>query len=54
LRDRSSITSIASNQNSKIVIRQSPKARKRLDMVIDRHPSDAVALLRRWLQEGKI
>ena len=38
-------------KNVKIMIRQSPRARKRLERVIDKYPGDAIALLRRWLQE---
>ncbi|MCH2629081.1 MAG: hypothetical protein MKZ89_01435 [Nisaea sp.] len=39
-------------KNAKIMIRQSPRARKRLERVVDKYPSDAIALLRRWLQES--
>jgi len=38
-------------KNAKIMIRQSPRARKRLERAIEKYPSDAIALLRRWLQE---
>ena len=41
-------------KNAKIMIRQSPKARKRLEKVIDKYPGDAIALLRRWLQERNV
>ena len=41
-------------KDTKIIIRQSPKARKRLEKVIDKYPGDAIALLRRWLQERNV
>ena len=41
-------------KNAKIMIRQSPEARKRLEKIIDKYPGDAIALLRRWLQERSV
>tara|TARA_B100000989_G_scaffold221204_1_gene168954 strand:+ start:63 stop:206 length:144 start_codon:yes stop_codon:yes gene_type:complete len=41
-------------KNAKIMIRQSPEARKRLEKIIDKYPGDAIALLRRWLQEQSV
>lgn len=37
---------------TEITIRQSPRVKNRLEKIIDRHPGEAVELVRRWLRDG--